>query len=657
MRGDHVEQMRAEGYTLLRELGKGGFATVYEAEHVRLRRRVAIKLLTVDLSEPGAARRFERECESVGRLSSHPNVVDVLDARITAGGHAYIAMRLYEGGTLSNQLAAQGPLDPSAAIHLGIRMAEALDAGHAAGIIHRDVKPANVLLDEHGESYLSDFGIAVLLDPDVEATTTAAFSQPHAAPEVLIDNEFGVASDVYALASTLQQALTGMPPFVANTEARQVMMILHEPPPPIGRTDLPHGLQDVISRGLEKQPARRWPSMTEFARALGGLEDRTVLRRGPRAQPFVAPPAPPSPAGQGAAWDDSDTRERPLAAASVTQPPGAPSVAQLSTPPGARKPTKRRRHLLWLVPAAFVAVGAGVAGALALQSPGEAEADAVAVPSAPAPTEQPAETAEATPTPTPTAESGDRRDPDSISLSGRYVVGDCLLRDYSLVDCSQPHVLQVTAFRSRDRDCITAGEAFVGRGATFTTRVVHDQVRGVEVAPSLEGSMCVAALAVPGDVQQFQESLERSVSDTLASARLVGGCQSASTSASLGDARDLRPCDPANPWLSGHFWSPDALPPDSPVCRDFVGRLGGGPSRAEPIPTPFDTAALRKRESGRGAALNADQNPSFFVPRVEVRLAGAQAETFEAAVPQALPMPETKDHAVHYRMVCGAKVY
>lgn len=648
--------MRAEGYVLLRQLGRGGFATVYEAEHIRLRRRVAIKLLTVDLTDPGAARRFERECESVGRLSSHPNVVDVLDARVTPGGHPYIAMRLYEGGTLSSLLAAQGPLDPGSAVHLGVRLAEALQAGHAAGIIHRDVKPANVLLDERGESYLSDFGIAVLLGPDIEATTTAAFSQPHAAPEVLIDNEYGVASDVYALASTVHQALTGAPPFVATTEARQVMMILHEPPPPIDRPDLPAALQAAISRGLQKQASQRWTSMEDFARALRGVGEQTVLRSPSRTRPEAIVAAPPPLEPHRPLLSDSDTRNRPLG------PPPAPPPPTHSSPP---QRTKRMRHLLWMVPAVLIAVGAGVAGALAMQDSADPEAASViGGPTAEAMTGGEMTTRDAietSPQPTPTQPQSDggsdRRDPDSTNLFGRYLVGDCLGRDYSLVDCASPHLLQVTAFGLTDRECVTAGEDFVGRGATFTTRVVHDRVRGPEVAPSLVGSMCVSGLAVPADLQQIDTSLEGAVSDTLASARLVGGCQASSTTADLGDARDLGPCSPASPWLSGHFWSPDPFPPDASVCQRFSDRLGGGQLRAEPVPTPFDTAALRDRESGRKVVLNADQQSSFFVPRVEVRLAGAETETFEAAVPQALPMPMAKDHPVHYRMVCGTKAF
>ena len=160
MRHEHVEELRREGYALVRELGRGGFATVYLAEHVRLHRLVAVKVLTVD----------------------------VLDARVSPGGLPFIAMRLYQGGSLGHHLQRYGPLDPVQALNVGRRAAEALAAGHSIGIIHRDVKPENFLLDERREPYLADFGIAVLLHPELTATTSVAFTRQHAAPEVLLDN-------------------------------------------------------------------------------------------------------------------------------------------------------------------------------------------------------------------------------------------------------------------------------------------------------------------------------------------------------------------------------------------------------------------------------------------------------------------------------------
>ena len=672
MRHEHVEELRREGYALVRELGRGGFATVYLAEHVRLHRLVAVKVLTVDVSDPAAHRRFERECESMGKLSEHPYVVDVLDARVSPGGLPFIAMRLYQGGSLGHHLQRYGPLDPVQALNVGRRAAEALAAGHSIGIIHRDVKPENFLLDERREPYLADFGIAVLLHPELTATTSVAFTRQHAAPEVLLDNAYGPLSDVYSLASTLHEILSGQPPFVADTDGRQMMMVLREPAPIIRRSDLPLGLQEAILRGLEKDPARRWASMSSFSDAL------REISYGVPPMP-VAPLAPTAPGPS----DGSATRiADPVVPTATPVPVGATGEAR----------PRRRRAAIVGAAALVLALGSGAAAGLlnvldretgaaassapaspttqAAQSPMEPTAaveESTSTPSRPNPGSA-TETGEVTDpgekigangvsTPSGPVEGGTAVEADPATLVERYSVGDCLDDGLGVVDCSLPHRLQVTGFATADRPCITAGEDFVGRGATFTSRVVHDRIRGPEVDPSLTGSMCLTGLVDRDRLQTIGFSLEAVVGDNLTSARLVGGCQSENRVSGLGDASDLGPCSVDRPWLSGHSWRKGPIPADPPYCRTFSRAMDGRPYIAEPFEQPFDTAALWAREVERSEDLQAGDLPSFFVPRIEVELRPGEAETFEAATAQAMPIPRPEDHPTHYRLVCGVRAY
>lgn len=644
MRREHVEQLDLEGYSLISELGSGGFSTVYRAEHRRLHRHVAVKVLTVDLSEPAALRRFERECESVGRLSAHPCVVDVLDARVSPGGVPYIAMRLYEGSTLAHYVQMRGPLASAEALHVGIRMADALAAGHGMGIIHRDVKPENVLLDQAGESFLSDFGIAVLLDPDRSARTSAAFTRPHAAPEVVLDDDFGPLSDVYSLASTLHQSLSGRPPFVAETEGRLMVKLLRDPAPLVPRDDLQPGLQEAILRGLEKDPARRWPSMGAFSEAL-----QRIARGAPGGPPPAAPPlsAEPSLAPSPSWSSDTHISPRPV------PPPAAPVPAEPSTP--AKPPRKPRSAAAVIIPLVIAAMVAGTVVVLNFLAGGsDPTASDASTPSPPPESSEPSPRLD---DPEPEDPPAGAVPPSSGALDQHYRVGNCLNDAFGVVGCATPHVFQVTGFAHDERGCTIAGEDFVHRDSNYTTRVVHDHVGGSDVGPSLTGAMCVAALVDRDELQTFDFDLQDIVSNTLTAARLVGGCQAQNHEADLGDARDLGPCGVNRPWLSGHYWRKGPIPKDPPACRALSAAMDDRPYVAEPLGEPFDTADLWLTEVERGYELQADQEPSFFVPRLEVEVPNGDTQTFEAAVAQAMPIPRPEDHPIHWRMVCGIRAY
>ena len=282
------------GYEIGRVLGRGGFATVFEARQLSLGRSVAIKVLTTDISSDADRRRFNREREALSRLSVHPHVVDVHDAGVS-GGRPYIVMRLYQRGNLAQRVTATGPLPvPEASGMIG-KLAQALDAAHAQGIVHRDIKPDNVLLTDSGEPVLSDFGIAALVDPDGMASLTHAstnfFTMAHVAPEVLERQQYSPASDIYALASTAYVALAGRPAFNPRNP-RVTSLILDSPPPPINRPDLPLAAEAVIVRGMAKNPRERFTSAGAFAAALTAAASAGAARIHQATTQFLPEPDP-----------------------------------------------------------------------------------------------------------------------------------------------------------------------------------------------------------------------------------------------------------------------------------------------------------------------------------------------------------------------------
>ncbi|MEU9022840.1 protein kinase [Actinomadura sp. NPDC048394] len=258
------------GYRVLEQVGEGGFSVVYRAHQERLDRMVALKVLSISSVDDAAMRRFQRECKITGRLSGHPNIVTVLDTGTARSGRPYIAMEYFEHGALTDRLAREGPLPVAETLRIGVKMAGALAATHETDVLHRDVKPQNVLVSRYGEPALADFGIARLVD-SFDATHTQAFTPHHAAPEVLEGRPPGVGADIYSLGSTLYQLLAGRPAFKGPPGegiALLMLRILNDPPPPIPRPDVPASVADVIGRAMAKAPEHRYGSAVEFAQAL-----------------------------------------------------------------------------------------------------------------------------------------------------------------------------------------------------------------------------------------------------------------------------------------------------------------------------------------------------------------------------------------------------
>lgn len=278
-----VDGLAIPGYELLERLGRGGFATVYRAYQKTFDRHVAIKVVLGDLSDPADARQFTNECRALGRLSSHPAVVDVFDAGTTQDGRGYIVMRLYAGGSIAQRISESGPLPIEDVLEIGMRMADALASAHSQQMIHRDIKPENILVDDSGRTALSDFGVAAMADPDGHFTRSLAFSRQHVAPEVLTRNAYGVASDIYGLSSTLYAMCAGKAPFHYPSEAAQISAILNDPVPSIDREDLPPALMDLLQTGLAKDPKDRFRDARALHHAL-----RTIRTSGSSRAPAPA---------------------------------------------------------------------------------------------------------------------------------------------------------------------------------------------------------------------------------------------------------------------------------------------------------------------------------------------------------------------------------
>jgi serine/threonine-protein kinase len=273
------------GYKVETLVGRGGMGTVYLAEHLRLRRRVALKLLLPELSEDERFRvRFLRESELAASLD-HPNVIPIYDAG-EADGLLYLAMRYVEGDDLRAVLDRERRLEPHRALALVRQVAGALDAAHARGLVHRDVKPANVLLDgDHG--YLCDFGLTKMVSSISGLTGTGQFigTIDYVAPEQIQGNLVDGRTDLYSLACLLYECLTGVVPFKRDSEVAVLWAHVQAPPPAVSdkRSDIPQALDAVLAKGLAKNPDERYAACRDFVQA--AEQALGVARPGPARAP------------------------------------------------------------------------------------------------------------------------------------------------------------------------------------------------------------------------------------------------------------------------------------------------------------------------------------------------------------------------------------
>jgi len=269
------------GYRIVEAIGRGGTSVVYRAEHVRLGRTAALKLLTATLGESDFRDRFLRESKLAASLD-HPSIVPVFDAG-EEDGLLYIAMACVDGSDLKTMLVKEGRLPPRRALRIIGQIASALDAAHARGLVHRDVKPANILVGAGDRAFLSDFGVVKEL-ATAGTTRTGSFigTIAYCAPEQIEGGEVDARADQYALACVLYECLVGTSPFHRSSDVAVLNAHLHAPTPKLTKAapDLPVALEPVLAKALSKSPLDRYSSCGEFvAAARSAAAERRVDRR------------------------------------------------------------------------------------------------------------------------------------------------------------------------------------------------------------------------------------------------------------------------------------------------------------------------------------------------------------------------------------------
>jgi serine/threonine protein kinase len=334
------------GHRIEAEAGRGGMGVVYVATHLALNRRVALKLIAPDLaSDAGFRERFKQESMTAASID-HPNVISIFHAG-EEDGKLYVTMRYVEGTDLRAMIARDGKIPPRQAAEIVSQVAAALDAAHQHGLVHRDVKPANILIGEAGHAYLTDFGLTKHAGSRSGLTKTGMFvgTLDYIAPEQLQGGPVDARVDVYALGCVLYQTLTGVVPFPRDTEPAKIWAHMQEEPPSMvaSHPDVPGQFEQVVRRAMAKKPEDRYPSAGDLGRAsLAAAEARDVA-----------------------------TGERSVATgeAAPTQgqsmPPPVPATYIDAPPPGAPPAQKRRNLLPFAIAATVLIVIAAIVAVIA----------------------------------------------------------------------------------------------------------------------------------------------------------------------------------------------------------------------------------------------------------------------------------------------------
>jgi eukaryotic-like serine/threonine-protein kinase len=281
-----AEELIGGRYELEKHVGSGGMSKVYRAHDRLLERTVALKILHEHYSQDDEyVERFRREARAVAQIA-HPNVVTVID-RGEHEGRQFIVFEYVDGENLKQLVEREGSLPIRQVIHLGLQVASALASAHERGVVHRDVKPQNVLLSEDGLPKVTDFGIARSADVEsVTLTGTVMGTSEYLSPEQARGEAVDVRSDVYSLGAILYELCTGRVPYPGENPVSVAMRHLHEPVPSVRerRRDVPRRLEAAIRRALAKDPEERFASMGELIaeleaclRALGNGEETIVL--------------------------------------------------------------------------------------------------------------------------------------------------------------------------------------------------------------------------------------------------------------------------------------------------------------------------------------------------------------------------------------------
>ncbi|MDT5136618.1 MAG: serine/threonine-protein kinase PknK, partial [Mycobacterium sp.] len=348
-----VAELEAEGYHDAEPVGRGGFGVVYRCTEPSLDRAVAVKVLSSDQDDI-ELEQFAREQRAMGRVSGHPNIVPVLHGGLTFTGRPYIVMQYHRRNTLGAWIRDEGPLGVREALTIGVRLAGALETAHRAGVLHRDVKPANILLTDYGEPQLSDFGIARITGTRDSAPEVLAGSPSYTAPELFKGRPASIAADVYSLAATVFTLLNGDPPFPFRAGENPIAFVRRVAAGPI--PDLrAKGVQDPICSALELglniDPACRPSSAAEFGETLRTAGTQVGLNIADIPLELAPPPtsADESASGTGtpvAAAYSAALGFRSGGSASVRRAHYPPSAPTRFRPPTFTRPTVPRQRIL-----------------------------------------------------------------------------------------------------------------------------------------------------------------------------------------------------------------------------------------------------------------------------------------------------------------------
>lgn len=502
------------------EIGRGGFGSVYRARQTALQRTVAIKVLRNAVEDRRARSRFERECWAMGTLAGHPNIITVHGSGFTDQGQPYIIMDFMPGGTLADRLQTVGPVPWQEVLALGVKLAGALETAHRSGVLHRDIKPENVLISKYHEPQLADFGIARLQGREETKTDTLTASIAHVSPELLAGKDPSVASDVYALGSTLFMLLKGRPAFIHDTDQSIVpalSRITGEPVPDLRDEGVPDEVCDVVERLMAKDPEERDRTAEEAGRLMQMCQEAlgepvaplTVLgepRRAPAADAGAGDagaagpevPAEASALGREApAADDADAIA-PDDAGPPTEP--EPATAPAPAPPAptaaATEPEQRQRSPkpVLLALGGLAVVAAVVLGALAVLDGGRTD---VGPPEAQA-------------TDTADTDGGDAPgDPQGAVLLAASDLGEDWVADPTLEGVvTRPVVPFLCDEPSPDPPTSVAGAAYRAGGArvTHSVRTYPGDGAAALMADLDEQFQCLADL--PGSVDVTWEAVD-----------------------------------------------------------------------------------------------------------------------------------------------------
>lgn len=346
--GDLTGRLLAGRYRLNHPIASGGMAQVWEATDQVLTRRVAVKILHPHLAQDDSfVRRFRGEAIAAARLA-HPSIVSVYDT-VSEGQVNAIVMELVTGTTMRDDLDKHGPLQLVAVLAIGTQVADALGAAHASGLVHRDVKPANILLSADGRVLVADFGIAKAAEgADLTSDGSMVGTAKYLAPEQVEGGPVDGRTDLYALGVVLYEALTGTPPFVADTDTGTALARLHQNPTPVRRLrpEIPPAVELVVSQAMARRPDDRFPDAGAMRRAL-------VAAGADPSQAHVA--------AQAAAGAITGARPAPPRLAAPPLRPSPPTLEpQPHCDPEANQIGTEPRRWPWILAGALVVAAIGV---------------------------------------------------------------------------------------------------------------------------------------------------------------------------------------------------------------------------------------------------------------------------------------------------------